>query len=91
MQALKACLEDSAVLVQRNTLDVLSTAFPFHSSPLTKQDQAAIIQSALLVLLRRDMSLNRRLYGWLLGVTTTGIVTRLDLLCSCCDVLSLLT
>lgn len=72
VSALKACLEDSAVLVQRNTLDILSIAFPFHDSQLTRADQSEVISSALLVLLRRDMSLNRRLYAWLLGVTAAG-------------------
>ena len=78
VRALKACLEDSAVLVQRNTLDLLTTAFPFHSSQLTRDDQSEVLDSALLVVLRRDMSLNRRLYAWLLGVTTSGM-------CDSCD------
>ena len=73
MSSLKSCLEDSAVLVQRNTLDILSAAFPYHASPHTRSDQTAVIESAILVLLRRDMSLNRRLYAWLLGVTTAGM------------------
>lgn len=72
VRSLRSCLEDSAVLVQRNTLDILSLAFPFHCTQLTQRDQCGVVAASLQVLLRRDMSLNRRLYAWLLGITTTG-------------------
>ena len=41
--------------------------FPIHSSPLTRPDMVKVISAAIKVVLRRDMSLNRRLYAWLLG------------------------
>ena len=38
-----------------------------HNGQLTKSDMAKIVQAVVNVVLRRDMSLNRRLYSWLLG------------------------
>lgn len=45
-------------------------AFPLHNSQLTHSDMAKIVKYAINVLLRRDMSLNRRFYAWLLGTST---------------------
>ncbi|ESO88953.1 hypothetical protein LOTGIDRAFT_154021 [Lottia gigantea] len=67
VQALSSSIQDSSVLVQRSSLDFLLLAFPMHNAQLTKSDTAIIVQAAINVVLRRDMSLNRRLYGWLLG------------------------
>ncbi|KAG1674361.1 Protein dopey-2 [Nymphon striatum] len=58
---------DSNILVQRSTLDLLQLCFPMHNSQLLKPDMSKIVTSSILVILRRDMSLNRRLFGWLLG------------------------
>ncbi|KAL7632631.1 UNVERIFIED_CONTAM: hypothetical protein RMT77_017069 [Armadillidium vulgare] len=60
-------LEDQSVLVQRAALDLTLLLLPMHNTQLLKDDLTAIVMSALTVLLRRDMSLNRRLYSWLLG------------------------
>ncbi|XP_012945131.1 protein dopey-1 [Aplysia californica] len=67
-----ACLQDSSVLVQRSMLDFLLMAFPMHNGQLTRADQAKVVEAAVNVVLRRDMSLNRRLYAWLLGTSTTA-------------------
>ncbi len=56
-----------AVLVQRNALDLLLTMFPVHEKTLGEADMVALVTAACSVLLRRDMSLNRRLFTWLLG------------------------
>ena len=70
VQALCSALQDSSVLVQRITLDFLLLAFPMHNGQLTRKDLAKVVEAALNVVLRRDMSLNRRLYLWLLGSST---------------------
>ncbi|XP_066988498.1 protein dopey-1 homolog isoform X3 [Macrobrachium rosenbergii] len=67
VSALCQALEDSSVLVQRAALDLTLSALPMHNTQLLRPDLVRIITSAILVLLRRDMSLNRRLYAWLLG------------------------
>ncbi|KAI7353783.1 hypothetical protein KC320_g3812 [Hortaea werneckii] len=66
-----AGLSDSQMLVQRGFLDLLVTHLPIHSpilqSKAEKVDLERLVSAALLVLLRRDMSLNKRLWTWLLG------------------------
>lgn len=64
-----AGLTDSNVLVQRGFLELLLKNVPL-SLPLLQQspgDLERLLLSAISVVLRRDMSLNRRLYIWLLG------------------------
>uniref|UniRef100_A0A3Q2PRF8 DOP1 leucine zipper like protein B n=1 Tax=Fundulus heteroclitus TaxID=8078 RepID=A0A3Q2PRF8_FUNHE len=73
-------LQDSNVLVQRNMLEVLLYFFPFATCldpaepgvALSAEDMITVVSAALLTLLRRDMSLNRRLYAWLLGTDIKG-------------------
>ncbi|KAH8427575.1 cellular morphogenesis regulator DopA [Aspergillus melleus] len=64
-------LSDEQVLVQRNFLDLLVTHLPL-SSPIlqgriTDSDLRRLIIAAVGVVWRRDMSLNRRLWAWLMG------------------------
>uniref|UniRef100_A0A8C1L0P7 DOP1 leucine zipper like protein A n=1 Tax=Cyprinus carpio TaxID=7962 RepID=A0A8C1L0P7_CYPCA len=66
-------VQDSSVLVQRSTLDLILFCFPFHMSQATRPDMIRILSAALHVVLRRDMSLNRRLYAWLLGFDNNGV------------------
>uniref|UniRef100_T1J3V3 Uncharacterized protein n=1 Tax=Strigamia maritima TaxID=126957 RepID=T1J3V3_STRMM len=68
IQGLCAAVQDNSVLVQRSALDLLLMGFPMHNSQLIKQDMEKILTSAVVVVLRRDMSLNRRLWSWLLGL-----------------------
>ncbi|CAI5772580.1 Dopey_N domain-containing protein [Podarcis lilfordi] len=71
---------DSNVLVQRNTLEVVLFFFPFYSSldpsesavTLSRSDIVHLLSASAQTLLRRDMSLNRRLYAWLLGSDIKG-------------------
>lgn len=58
---------DKNVLVQRTALDIVSILFPFHQSFLLLPDLTSILTAALHTLLKRDVSLSRRLYVWLLG------------------------
>ena len=72
VNAVGSALQDASVLVQRNALDLLIAAFPMHlnlpNSPLlSDRNRVELMTAASMVLLRRDMSLNRRLFGWLLG------------------------
>ncbi|XP_028992483.1 protein dopey-2 [Betta splendens] len=74
------CLQDSNVLVQRNMLEILLYFFPFASCldpseaciAMSVEDMTTVVSSSSLTLLRRDMSLNRRLYAWLLGTNIKG-------------------
>lgn len=80
VKSLGLSLQDSNVLVQRNMLEVLLYFFPFAtclnpeeaSIAMTVEDLISLVSAALLTLLRRDMSLNRRLYAWLLGTDIKG-------------------
>nr|XP_023990689.1 protein dopey-2 [Salvelinus alpinus] len=80
MKALCLSLQDSNVLVQRNMLEILLYFFSLAtcldptegSIPMTREDMITVVSAASLTLLRRDMSLNRRLYGWLLGTDIKG-------------------
>ncbi|KAL4988579.1 protein dopey [Aspergillus falconensis] len=69
-------LTDEQVLVQRNFLDLLVTHLPLSSpilqSRITGDDLQRLIVSAAGVVSRRDMSLNRRLWAWLLGHDPVG-------------------
>ncbi|XP_031436903.1 protein dopey-2 [Clupea harengus] len=73
-------LQDSNVLVQRNMLEILLYFFPFATCldpaegaiPLSREDMITVVSAAALTLLRRDMSLNRRLYAWILGTDIKG-------------------
>lgn len=66
--ALCAAAEDPGnVLIQRNLLDFLCTSIPLNSDHVIQADLIQILRRCLFVLLRRDISLNRRLYQWLLN------------------------
>ncbi|CAJ0968777.1 unnamed protein product [Ranitomeya imitator] len=75
VEAVSTSVQDASVLVQRSTLDLILFCFPFHMSQATRPDMIRILSAALHVVLRRDMSLNRRLYAWLLGFDNNGTIT----------------
>ncbi|KAK9402120.1 protein dopey-2 [Crotalus adamanteus] len=87
IQAICLSMLDSNVLVQRNTLEVVLFFFPLYSSldqnesaiPLSRSDVVHLLSAAVQTLLRRDMSLNRRLYSWLLGYDIKGSASVPDL------------
>lgn len=72
MAGLCACLNDPVILVQRNTLEFLLIGFPMHTTLLSVADFTRLVTNGLNTILRRDMSLNRRLYAWLLGSEVVG-------------------
>ncbi|CAF0944762.1 unnamed protein product [Adineta steineri] len=68
VSAVCTCLQDrEQPLVQRSILDFLLVCLPMHNKQLTKIDMMKIITVSLHILLKRDMSLNRRIYAWFLG------------------------
>ena len=66
-----AGLNDEQLLVQRGYLDLLLSHLPLHSPVLVNNvsdaDMETLVGAAVTVVARRDMSLNRRLWSWLLG------------------------
>jgi hypothetical protein len=64
-------LADEQILIQRGFLDLLVTHVPLHARVLqtrVKADDLELLMTAATgVVARRDMSLNRRLWTWLLG------------------------
>ena len=63
-------LGDDSLLVRRNALDFLVSHLPLASqafSEVAPGDRVLLIDAAISAVLRRDISLNRRLYAWLLG------------------------
>lgn len=71
LRCFAAGLADDQILIQRGFLDLLVTHLPLHAHVLQKRvkkdDLELLITAAAGVVTRRDMSLNRRLWAWLLG------------------------
>lgn len=64
-------LRDEQILIQRGFLDLLVTHLPLDSivlhGKITPEDAERLVAAAASVVSRRDISLNRRLWTWLLG------------------------
>lgn len=71
LRCFAAGLRDEQILIQRGFLDLLVTHLPIHSSVLQRrvkpEDLELLLTAATGVVTRRDMSLNRRLWTWLMG------------------------
>ncbi|CAG8446762.1 2882_t:CDS:10 [Ambispora leptoticha] len=71
VRAFCATLGDKETLVQRNLLILLVANFPLKDKNvgdiMKQEDLNLLMKSAVSVVLRKDMSLNRWLYAWLLG------------------------
>jgi hypothetical protein len=71
LRCFAAGLADEQLLIQRGFLDLLVTHLPLHADVLQvrvkSEDLELLITAAAGVVVRRDMSLNRRLWTWLLG------------------------
>ncbi|WFD29679.1 hypothetical protein MSPP1_000689 [Malassezia sp. CBS 17886] len=68
--AFVAALGDESLLVRRHALDFLVAHVALSARvfcELPPPAQCALVDAALAAVLRRDISLNRRLYAWLLG------------------------
>lgn len=70
-------LADEQVLIQRAFLDLLVSHLPLHApifgDVVPVKDLHLLVSAAVGVVLRRDMSLNRRLWSWFLGSDQKGI------------------
>ncbi|KAM0274902.1 hypothetical protein ACHAQH_007754 [Verticillium albo-atrum] len=71
LRCFAAGLADEQLLIQRGFLDLLVTHLPLHSKVLQTRVKSAdlelLLRAASGVVIRRDMSLNRRLWAWFLG------------------------
>ncbi|KAG9033005.1 hypothetical protein FRB95_000667 [Tulasnella sp. JGI-2019a] len=70
IRAFAMTLEDDEILVRRGVLELLVQSFRLDTKAFTlaqPEDQELLMRAASGVVLRRDLSLNRRLYTWLLG------------------------
>ena len=68
VSAICTCLYDNQqLLVQRSILDFLLACLPLHRTVLSKKNIIKVMTAILSVLLKCDMSLNRRIYTWFLG------------------------
>lgn len=71
LRCFAAGLKDDQLLIQRGYLDLLVTHLPLHATVFqnrVKADDLELLMTAASgVVARRDMSLNRRLWSWLLG------------------------
>ncbi|KAF9879215.1 hypothetical protein CkaCkLH20_03448 [Colletotrichum karsti] len=71
LRSFAAGLTDEQLLIQRGFLDLLVTHLPLNSKVLQNSvkpgDLELLLRAAAGVVIRRDMSLNRRLWVWFLG------------------------
>ena len=71
LRCFAAGLADEQLLIQRGYLDLLVTHLPLHSKVLQTRvkpsDLELLLRAASGVVIRREMSLNRRLWAWFLG------------------------
>eukprot|EP01094_Clydonella_sp_ATCC50884_P023658 TRINITY_DN5731_c0_g2_i1.p1 TRINITY_DN5731_c0_g2~~TRINITY_DN5731_c0_g2_i1.p1 ORF type:complete len:1753 (+),score=537.61 TRINITY_DN5731_c0_g2_i1:137-5395(+) len=65
--ALRCGLRDAQLLTQRAAMELLITHFRLDEDLFSQEDLIVLASSSLLVVTRREVSLNRRLYAWLLG------------------------
>ncbi|KAF5020629.1 hypothetical protein F66182_7336 [Fusarium sp. NRRL 66182] len=69
-------LSDEQLLIQRGFLDLLVSHLPLNShvvqTRVKQVDLELLLKAAVGVVTRRDMSLNRRLWAWLLGPEPTA-------------------
>ncbi|KAI7867413.1 Dopey, N-terminal-domain-containing protein [Spinellus fusiger] len=71
-RAFSATLNDQQLLVQRSMLELLVQNISLKNRTIPHEDLVLLIRSALAIVLRKDMSLNRRLYAWVLGPETSS-------------------
>ncbi len=71
VSAICAALEDPHALVVRRILDIIVLHFPMHCTWLSNEQKVSVTKAILSVLTRRDMSLSRRIYSWLLSQSDT--------------------
>lgn len=81
LRAIQAGLRDTDVLVQRGFLDTLVRCLPLGCTTVQEYEDECegLMSAAVAAVLRRDMSLNRRVWTWLLGPDPeVGDISRQD-------------
>ena len=77
-----AGLQDEQLLIQRGFLDLLVSHMPLHSAVFHQrvfpEDLELLVIAAASVVARREMSLNRRLWTWLLGPHSSKMAAESD-------------
>jgi len=73
-----ATLQSENILIQRGFLDLMIKKVQLSSTVLQKlspeKDLQKLIMSAISAVLKKDMSINRRIWTWLLGPETTNVI-----------------
>ncbi len=67
VMSLCACLQDGSILVVRSSLDLATTLLPLNNTSLSSHHFTMVTTAVLHTLTKRDSSLSRRVYSWLLG------------------------
>lgn len=67
VNALILCLEDEVLFTQRCAFDFLASHMPLKSDILSQNEKICIIEAGCHLLLRKNDSIIRRLYSWVLG------------------------
>lgn len=70
--AFSLTLKDDVILAQRGILEILLLHFPLKYSLFEDDSLVMLCSAALGVVLRRDISLTRRIYAWFLGTVGTS-------------------
>ena len=64
MHASLACLEDDGT-IKKAMLDYLSNYVDLNESILTQKDKTLLLEGAIKLFEKKDISINRRLYKWI--------------------------
>lgn len=67
-RAIASALGDRIQLVVRGSLDILLKHFPVSLGFFDKKELTDLYAASMLVLMRKDMSLTRRFYSWILNI-----------------------
>lgn len=67
INSIKAMIEDKDTLVQRSIMDFLIDKLPINNGVLSSDSKIALIESVLILLVKNEHSLTRRLFQWLLN------------------------
>lgn len=67
VNAVIQCLEDDLVFTQRCTFDFLTSHMPLQSDILSHNEKVCIVEAGCYLLLKKNDTIIRRLYSWVLG------------------------
>ena len=72
VNAIIVSLLDTNIMVQRTVLDLLIAHFPLDQAALSLPDRIAILSAALKLLVRKENSILRRFYLWILNGSSSS-------------------